>query len=280
MPVIRKQTPTSTPTNRSSVWDRVESVKQVDSGGIRMSLYGRSKTGKTRFISTFPKPILIIGAEDGTRSIRSVDGVQFVLIENSREVSELADGAVAKGFKTVAVDTASALQDMVLAEILGLKELPAQAHWGMASREQYGQCTMQMKTLLRAVLDLPCNVVITAHERNFSDEGASSDLIMPVVGSALSPSTVNWLNGRADYICQTFIRDRVEIKTTTIGQGPKAKTIETRQKTGKAEYCMRVGAHPVYHTGFRLPTGYVLPDDITDPHYDKVMQIINGEWEG
>ena len=279
-PPPKKQLPRTTPslTPTSGVFERVAPVAQVDSGGIKVSLYGKAKTGKTRLISTFPKPILIIGAEDGTRSIRNVEGVDFVLLREADEVDELASGAVARGYQTVAVDTASALQDLILAEILGLKELPVQRTWGMASRDQYGQCSMRLKTLLRKVLAVPVNVVVTAHERSFGDEGGGADQLVPSIGSALSPSAATWLNGAVEYVCQTFIRSREETKTTVIGKGtPNQKTVETKVKSDKKEYCLRVGPHEVYMTGFRLPPGVELPDAITNPSYDKIKQLIDGE---
>lgn len=256
------------------MFDRVSPVQQVDSGGIKLSLYGRSKTGKTRLISTFPKPCLIIGAEDGTRSIRNVKGVDFVLINDSKEVLELAAGAVDRGYATVAVDTASALADKILAEILNLDKLPEQKSFGMASRDQYGQQTLQLKSILWEVLKLTCNVIITAHERNFSEESANSEMLFPTVGSALSPSVTGWLNGKADYIAQTFIQEETTTKEVKSGTG---KVMSLKNKTGKAEYCLRVGPHPVYTTGFRLPGGYELPDFIVNPDYNKIMALINGE---
>lgn len=255
-----------------TVFDRIAPVEQVDSGGIKLSLYGRSKTGKTRLIATFPKPVLIIGAEDGTRSIRNVKGVDFVLIKDSKEVLELASGAVDAGYATVAVDTASALADKILAEIMGVSQIPAQKSWGMATREQYGQQSLQLKSLLREVLNLPTNVIITAHERNFNEDGNGSDLLLPTVGSALSPSVTGWLNGAAEYIAQTFIQEATEEKEVKVG----TKTLKSRQKTGGAEYCLRIGPHPVYTTGFRLPEGFELPDFIVNPDYNKIMAVING----
>jgi hypothetical protein len=174
-------------------------------------------------------------------------------------------------YRTIAVDTASALSDLYLAQILGLAKLPEQKSWGMADRQQYAQQGLQLKTFLRMLLDLQQNIVITAHERNFNDEGGS-DLIFPTVGSALSPSVAGWLNGAVDYVCQTFIREGFTTQTMTVGK----EKIETQTKTGKAEYCLRIGPHPVYQTGFRLPPGYELPDVIVNPTFDKINKIIQG----
>lgn len=286
-----KTTPTRTQTSRSngSLLDRIAPVSQVDSGGLHVSLYGKSKTGKTRFISTFPKKVLIIGAEDGTRSIRTVEGVSFVrlILNGSKEpedgnfiyleqYGELIDQLHgSEEYLTVAVDTASALQDLILCDILGLQELPAQRSWGMATREQYGECALRTKEMLRKLLSLKQNVVITAHERNFNEE-VSSELLIPSIGSALSPSVTNWLNGAVEYICQTFIREATEDVKTTLGTGSKQKTIVTKKKSGKFDYCLRVGPHAVFMTGFRLPPGFELPDFIVNPDYEQVAALVRG----
>ena len=276
-----------------SMLSRVQPVLQVDSGGIKVSLYGRGKTGKTRLISTFPKPIIIIGGEDGTRSIRTINGIDFipVIIDGSKnppkngkfiylnEMEDFIDEIRSSKYATAAIDTASSLSDIFLANILGLSEIPAQKSWGMASREDYGQLGMQMKTVLRKVLQLPTNVVITAHERNFDDD-MDSDLIFPSVGSALSPAVAGWLDGAAEYICQTFIREETETTEIVIGKGSTATKEKVINKTGNCEYCLRMGPHPVYKTGFRLPPGFTLPDFTANPTYEKIMQITNGKYTG
>lgn len=250
-----------------------------------MSLYGNGKTGKTRFLSTFPKPLLIVGAEDGTKSIKNREGVDFIKIilkggaEDKQgdtegcvyldDLSDLIEEIRDSEYASVGVDTASALQELVMANILGLAELPAQGSWGMASRDQWGQGSLKMKTVLREFLKLPCHVVIIAHERNFGDE-SESDLIAPTVGSALSPSVAAWLNGAVDYICQTCkVRRKKEVKTK-IGKEVKTRIVDTDQ----IDYCLRVGPHMVYQTGFRVDEDVVLPDLIVDPTYEKIAELI------
>lgn len=282
MPTVHKQERQTTgirkPGMKSGASARIQAVSDVDSGGIKVSLYGRSKTGKTRLTATFKKPVLIIGGEDGTRSIRNAKGVDFVLAESSVEIMELlVDIEAGKlQYATVALDTASALQDMVLRELLGLKELPPQLSWGFASRETWGTVALKTKEILRRFTELKnMNVVITAHERNFKDEGDANELITPTVGSALSPQTTNWLNGAVEYICQTFIREKI-VEKEVVGPDKKKHTMKT--KTGGAEYCLRVGPHPVYMTGFRLPLGSnPLPEVIVDPTYEKILALVQGK---
>lgn len=283
MPTPSRQLPNSSGRPRiikRSIIDDIAPVKAR--GAIRLCVYGRGKTGKTRFASTFPKPVLIIGTEDGTKSVSGIPDVFFIRIKSSDDFAELIQHAKeTRKYSTLVLDTGGGFQDIIVKEVLGLEDTPIQKSWGMARQQDWMVVGEQWKERMRHMLNLAdfngINVVVIAHERNFKDEGVDSELLTPTVGAALSPKTAAWLNAECDYICQTFIREETKTKTTSIGEG-KAKIEKTIQvRTGKNEYCLRVGPHSVYTTGFRLPPGVVLPDAIVDPHYDKIMALINPE---
>ena len=145
MPTIKKQTKTRQRKSNSkgqSVIDRIAPIP-TDLGYLNMVLYGASGKGKTRFACTFPKKVLLIGAEDGTKSVAGDKGVYFAPLYTSQELWDLIELLRdRRDYETVVLDTASMLQDLILKEILGLEQLPAQKSWGMATREQYGQCSL------------------------------------------------------------------------------------------------------------------------------------------
>lgn len=241
---------------------------------MKLLVYGRGKTGKTRLFSTFPKPALLIGTEDGTGSVADVDGLDFVRLEASSELDLLVAEAQRK-YRSVGLDTAGGLQDLILKEILGLDEIPVQKTWGIAKQQDWGTCGAQLKERLRMLLNLAdsnlLDVMVIAHERNFNEE--ASDLMTPTVGAALTPSAAGWLNGACDYVCQTFVREEVEFSKLKVA----GKTVESKKKTGKAQYCLRIGPHPVYLTGFRVTRKVGdLPDCIVDPDYQKIVNVIKG----
>ena len=275
MPKITKQT--TRPIKRGSsigVLGGVIPVGDMPETGMKVCLYGRSKTGKTSLACTWSKPLLILGTEDGTKSVRGVKDVDFLRLAHSSQVEEAAV-AVAGAYSTVVLDTAGGLQDMILKEILGLEDVPIEKSWGMAGRDQWQTCGAQVKERLRNLLGLAdragTHVVVIAHERNFNDEGGS-DLIFPTVGAALTPSVTGWLNGACDYLCQTFLREETKARTVKAGKTETAVAV----RTGRVEYCLRVGPHPIYQTGFRRPhvAGEVMPDVIVDPSYDEVLKRI------
>ena len=268
-----------------SVLDRIQPISFEDDEGIKILLYGRSGTGKTTLWATFPKPILSIvcSGSNKTGELRSINTPEYrktishVELRHSSEIPVLCSALEGTGqYGTIVLDHASGFQDLVLKEILGLDEMPAQKSWGLATQQQYGQCAMQVKEHLRSLLSLSCNVVIIAQERESNTDADSGSLLMPSVGAGLSPSIAGWLYTAVDYICNTFIRQQEVIKTTKIGKGEQSKTVETRVRGDGVEYCLRTGADAVYTTKFRMPKGSALPAIIIDPNYDKIMKLVNG----
>lgn len=301
----RKTTPAPTRTSRSS-GAPAESDNYERSTGLKLLVYGIGKTGKTRTADTFPKPLLIMGSEDGTKSIKTdrrqkaqlpdgtpvwelligkePTGTDYVRLTGTEQVEMCANYMIDEGYLSGCLDHASGLQGLVIKEVLGLDDVPIDKDWGMAEQRQWGiisaQTNEQCQRLLRLSESHGINMVVIAHERSFGDEG-SSDLMLPSIGAALTPTSARWLNGACDYIGQTFIREEV-VKKEVLGKAaPGKKPTKTMMnvKTGRKQYCLRIGPHPVYMTGFRLPPGYTLPDLIVDPSYAKIMAIIRGETE-
>lgn len=291
MPQIKKQTTLATKTPLSTngkpltAVDRIKPIGFDDDEGIKLLVYGVSGSGKTRTWSTFPKPILAMIVSGGNKSgeLRSIDtpenraSINSVTLQNSVEILELVEHARKGDYATVVLDHASGLQDMVLAEILGLDQIPVQKTWGLAQQQDYGQTTLQCKELLRAVLDLPCNVVVVAQERSFNaEEGVTSDVIAPTVGAALMPKLAGWLNTACDYVCETYKRGKTKEKKITVGEGKSAQTRTIQEREKGVDFFLRTGPDQVVMTKFRTPPGHVLPDEIKDPSYEKIMQVIRG----
>lgn len=290
MPVIKKQVATvkkavtkaKAPTG-NSVLDRIKPVN-ASTSGVKICVYGRGKTGKTRLACTFPKPCLLIGTEDGTRSVVGVTEVDFIMVKESADLDQLTTMLMGGHYKTAIIDTAGGLQDIILKEVLDLDQIPVQRTWGMGSgkyqdgRQMWGDVGLQWKERMRALIDLAdrigLNVVVIAHERNFNEDNKPSEIMFPTVGAALTPSAAGWLNGACDYICQTFIQEHETRKNI----GTKDKPIWQLTRDG-VDYCLRLGSHPVYQTGFRLQPGFELPDIIENPTYEKLNNVIMGGYQ-
>lgn len=284
MPTVVKQSPRDKPSRKSGVLGRIAPVKYRE-GGFKVCIYGRGKTGKTRLACTFPKPLLLIGTEDGTKSVSNVKGVDFVMLDSSDDLVELVELLKEGKYKSAVLDTAGGFQDIILKEVLGLDEVPVSKFkkagkgeaWGITDRATWGTVGTQFKERMRMLLNLSqtqaLNIVCIAHERNFNDDNERGDVIFPTIGAALTPSAAGWLNAACDYICQTFIREEVTTKSIKIA----GKLTTTSKRTGKMEYCLRTGPHDIYMTGFRVPKGTVLPDVIVDADYEKIAALVAGK---
>ena len=276
MPIPSKQVPKTKakppPVSDDAAWG-------VDD--LRALIYGASGSGKTTLASTFPDPILWLICSGGNKpgELRSINtpenrGRITPKIVNS---TDQLKGYIADSdrYATKVLDHASGLADLILKEILGLDELPAQKSWGMASQQTYGTMALQCKEYFRALLNLPGNIVLLAQERTFGgkDEGGDPDIIKPTVGAALTPSVVGWLNPACDFVMQTFKKPKMVTSVSKIG----GKEVRTTKRGKGVDYCLRCEPHDVFTTKFRLPKGMVLPDMIVDPSYEKLMKVIRGE---
>lgn len=210
------------------------------------------------------------------RSIDTPENRQRIDARVVRESSQLRTWLdEATGFDNLVLDHVSGLADLILKEILGLREIPAQKGWGLATQQQYGQMTQQSKEYLRAMLNLPMNVIIIAQQRTFGgrDDGVDSEIIKPTVGPAVTPSLCGWLAPACDYVLQMFKRPKMVKRVDKVA----GQTKESWERGKGVEYCARTEPHETYMTKFRVPRGQVLPDVIVDPDYAKLLKLIRGK---
>lgn len=270
-----------------SVLGRIRPVKASGLGHFKFSVYGNPKTGKTRFACTFPKPLLLVGFEDGSASVAGVRGVDFVLLDSTSEFDELVEGPIKAGrYKTVVADNLSKMREMRIAELfdsmgVAVPERKPFLYADQLWKQVWNQAAADLKKSLSPLLDLPnrreMNVVAIAQEQVFAgpDENPSAvalgEAIKPSVGSALGKMLSMWLNAECDYIAQTFIRQQVRVVKQDFGGEEMEQTVST----GKKEFCLRVGPHETYVTGFRQPErAPELPECVVDPHYDKIVKLV------
>lgn len=277
MPKVVKQSPAASKRKPKGVVDRIAPVSLADEKD-KINIYGVSGTGKTTLACTWPKPLLIAGAERGTRSVHNIKGVKYVRLQECTELDELVSHARESGkYQSFVLDTATSFQAMCITEIAGLDEPPVQKSWGMASRDQWGQCALQTKEYLRRILRLAedniCHAIVLAQERTFGSGEDADEVLAPTVMSALTASTVGWLNPECDYIVQTFIREQRTTSNKKVGN----KTRTFTKTTGDIEYCLRTRPHPLYTIKFRGPKGHDLPVSIVDPDFTKIRKLIDGK---
>jgi hypothetical protein len=260
---------------------QIESIDVV--GPCRFALYGMSGTGKTTLAATFPKPILWILASGCMKpgELRSINTphnrkvIDKLNLEHSSQIGEVVAYQKKTGkYATIVQDHITGLQDLILKEVLGIDELPAQGSWGMAERGDWQIVTEQMKGRMSSIMNLDVNTVLIAQERVFNTDN-EGEILIPYVGPATTPSVAGWVNYASDYVCQCFKRQKLETRTKTNKKTGKSRT--TQVPVDGVDYCLRAEAHETYQTKFRVPMDYKQPSVVVDPTYDKLMAIINGE---
>ena len=244
-----------------------------------MVVYGRSGSGKTTFAATFPKPMLLLDVSDkGTDSISDVEGIDVMEVESWQDF-ELSYWYLKENpddYKTVVVDTLSQLQELAIKKILLEKynEDEAQSEWGSLSQREWGEVTSVLKTWITHCRNLPMEVVFIAQDRVFEvDEDLDPETMLdPEVGPRLAPSVTKHLNASVHSIGNTFIRRRIRHKEVKRRGSKKTKTKEIPE----TQYCLRIGPDPIYATKIRKPKGIKVPAVIVDPHYEDILELIQG----
>lgn len=276
--VTRQQRTTKKTAKKSSVTSRIVALDDIVDHGIKICIYGKSGSGKTRMLGTFSvlgKLLHIVCSSNKMNEARSIKGyknVEVVDLQEPEELPELIDYARDNDFASVGLDHVTDFCGLVLSRLVGVERMPEQSSWGLASQQQYAQMGFQVKEYLRGLLDLECNVILTGQERVYNTTEDGGDVVMPFVSVAATPSIAGWITPACDYVCQTFKRKQYVTKTKKIG----GKTKTTRTDTGKVEYCLRTGPDETYMTKFRVPPGTELPDVVADPSYEKIAPLVSG----
>lgn len=221
-------------------------------------VYGKSNTGKTHLLSTFPKPILYAQVgDDGSNTIARVSGIQAVRITSIEDLKTLAQELLAikkPKFKTVGVDTFSlVVTEWVSQNIVSKNKRMTQQNWGDLKTETEELTKLWAKVARKYI------VVLNCHESMDSIEGME-DEIAPDVRPSVSKGARTYLEGMANFGIHT-----TKI-TKEVTKGNSTKTV--------VKYAADVGPNPYYWTKLQIDPSIKVPDRIINPSYDKIMKVI------
>ena len=269
---MKKSNPKKITKDTSDYSDISRRIKPVETLPFSLTLvtYGRPGTGKTTFAATFPKPILLLNVkEDGTDSISDVKGVDIVRVNTWDEFEQtywyLKTGK--HKYRTIVIDAVTQLQDLAIE-----KHREGRPDDEVISQRIWGQVSGMMKKWLIDYRDLVNGGSVEAvnficHDRVHDTADAGNGQLDPEVGPRLMPSVAGHLCGAVKVIGYTFISVK------------KQKDPTKKSKRTEVEYRMRLGPHPYYTTKVRQPKTSFTPDSIVNPNYDKIVQIMKGEYK-
>lgn len=273
-------------TSNGSILSRAIPVQQVQDEFLKLTIYGKNRTGKTTLGCCFPKPLLLISFEPsnsgGARSVRKVEGVDMVRVRTTDDAEQLAGELVGDTrYITHVLDTATSLQEVNLEKVLG-RAAPVQYTFGngQVSRDDYRDRSELTKTVLKAYLSLPVNTIVLAQEH---DVNKYKDGLDPFFHCDLGDSPAKWLFDMSDDFFQLYLaKEVVQEKRTVPGRnGQKPKESIVIRETGRMIRRLRLMPTDNFAAGTRADDPENVPEYVEArtpaEMYKRLMAIIQGD---
>lgn len=206
---------------------------------IKILVYGESGTGKTRFASTFPKPIFL-DVEEGLASV--VKKVDRIRIESTDAIDPILDFLRDSDYETLVVDSLTALQQLSLQDtVLGYDA--KRPYNALPVQSDYFKTSLDLDYWIRKIIRLPMHVVLTAH---VSPKSYEVEAVQPAFIGKQTAKKICALMDIVAYTTKVFSQDEIS-------------------------YLMYL-SYPDFVTKFRFGEldGYY----ITDPSFEKLIQTI------
>jgi phage nucleotide-binding protein len=225
--------------------------------------YGPNGTGKTTVSGTFPGHVLVLDVnEKGTKVLASDKGGKDKRWIDTFEMFVQAYWYLRSGkhpYRTVVIDNITTLQEVAMKYIMNKEaEFDLSKDKDMPTKRDWGGLSQVLKTWLINFRNLPMNVVFIAQEKRDKDEDLESDEAS--VYPQVTPSVKAILCASVDVIGRTFVSE---------------STVEGKIVT---KFCMRLAPGPKYIAKIRVPEGAEFPKAISNPSYDKLKKIMDGEF--
>lgn len=234
--------------------DEAVDISQMDRKNLWV-LYGKSGSGKTEVLSTFPKPILYLQfGDDGSGTIATKDEIKGIQVKDVPHLKNLLTEAKKdKKYATIAVDTFSLLvNEWIDTNAVKKGKRVTQQMWGDLKTDT------EEIVKLASLLSKSKIVVLTCHEGTDSFEGLE-DEIMPDVRPSVSRGARTYLEAIANFGIHTTILK---------------KTMDDGKEVFR--YAAHIGPNPYYWTKTQKAASIKLPKLVINPTYDKLMNLFEG----
>lgn len=221
-------------------------------------IWGRSASGKTNLLASFPKPLLYLQmGDDGTNSIKDIEGIDVIKVKSISHLKTLLqDARMDKKYETVAADTFGMFVNLWIDEnAISKKKKMTQQMWGDLQVDM-NECIKSSHILAQIK-----NVVLTFHEISDSYEGME-DEIAPDIRPNLNKASRSFLEGMANY----------GIHTTILS---KTKMINDVEEVVQV-YACHLGGNPYYWVKTQKPASVKLPKVMLNPTYTKITNKLKG----
>ena len=220
--------------------------------------WGKSGTGKTKFVASFPKPLLYIRVgDDGSNTIANVDGIKAIHAETLEQLKEIGKELQKdKKCASVAVDTFSMITNVWIDQNITQKKKKM-------TQQAWGDLKVETEELIKIFHEVAAThiVALTCHESNDSIEGMEDEII-PDFRPNTTKGARTYLEGMANYGIHM-----AKMKKTVIKDGVEKEVVR---------YVGQLGANSYYWTKLQIDPDIKVPEAVVNPTYDKIMKIVNG----
>ena len=220
--------------------------------------WGKSGTGKTKFVASLHKPLLYIRVgDDGSNTIANVDGIKAIHAETLEQLKEIGKELQKdKKFTSAAVDTFSMITNVWIDQNITQKKKKM-------TQQAWGDLKVETEELIKIFHEVAAThiVALTCHESNDSIEGMEDEII-PDFRPNTTKGARTYLEGMANYGIHM-----AKMKKTVIKDGVEKEVVR---------YVGHLGANSYYWTKLQIDPDIKVPDAVVNPTYDKIMKIING----
>jgi len=138
----------------------------ANANGIKCLVYGESGVGKTRLISTAPRPV-VISAESGLLSLRKFQ-IPYISINNFKDFEEaylwIMKSVEMKQFDTICLDSISEIAEVVLSDLKAKNK---------DARKAYGEVQDSMLDMIRNFRDIPQKHVYFSAKQDMVKDGTT-----------------------------------------------------------------------------------------------------------
>jgi hypothetical protein len=220
-------------------------------------IYGKSGSGKTNLLASFPKPLLYLQiGDDGSNTIGETEGIDALRVSDVKELKQALQEARIDGhYKTVAVDTFSLLvNDWVSENAIQKNKRMTQQMWGDLKTDT--------EELIKSshILAKSKIVVLTCHEVMDTIEGYE-DEITPDVRPSLSKGARTYLESMANFGIHTAVVQ-------------KEKDMPNGETKTVSVHIAHLSSNPYYWVKTQKPASIQLPEAIINPSYAKIKKLL------
>lgn len=235
---------------------KIQKISEVQDMHQFVCVYGNSGVGKTRFVSTFPKPLLLIDCGDRKyQHISDVAGVYVVNVDTYSDVIKILNDKSIPKFKTVALDNLSGLLLLAREHQAKNKKLLTQQDWQNINYLAQ-EVVIKMKALSKNRYS-----VLVAHQKVY-DTRNGDDNVIDTITFRSNPALRDW------------VEPNVNVAIHLSKMTKEVDDVDDLEDTTDLEvsFAAQVGPHPYYWTNAQgiknAPQGVVL-----DPDFDKIFNI-------